>query len=181
MDKAAPYDGLPSSLTSSQLRWALGVTNSRLEQLTTAGIITRVEKGKYSIDSIPRYVKFQRDAQQGPSDWRSVRTALLKEKLSMVRLDRAERQGQVARIEDFVSIVRALFLLVRNRALALPSKIVPRLYAASSRARMSEILDYEVREWLTELSETRVMNSLTRRNGRGNPQVEEPHDEHVDA
>jgi hypothetical protein len=76
--------------------------------------------------------------------------------------------------------MREMFLLVRNRALALPSKIVPRLYGAASRARMSEILDCEVREWLTELSETRVMNSLTGGNGGVKPRVED-HDGHVDV
>ena len=99
----------------------------------------------------------------------------------MARLDRAEREGQVARIEDFASIMREMFLLVRNRALALPSKIVPRLYGAASRARMFEILDCEVREWLTELSETLVINSLTGRNDCVNSRVEEDQDEQVEA
>ena len=159
-------DGVPATFTSVQLRWLLGLSNSRLEQFTTAGIIIRIEKGSYTANSIRRHVEFLRKAQDGSRDWQAVRTALAKEKLAMARLDRAEREGQVARTEDFVSNVRALFLLVRNRALALP-----RLRGASTPALTHEILDVEVREWLTELSETRVINSLTGRNDCVNPRV----------
>jgi hypothetical protein len=41
-------DGVPATFTSVQLRWLLGLSNSRLEQLTTSGVITRIEKGSYT-------------------------------------------------------------------------------------------------------------------------------------
>jgi hypothetical protein len=57
VDREDAVDGVPATFTSVQLRWLLGLSNSRLEQLTTAGVITRIEKGSYTANSIRRYVK----------------------------------------------------------------------------------------------------------------------------
>jgi len=61
MSDDPPADlGLPPTISAAALKWLLGLSNSRLEQLTTATIITRVQRGQYSIASIRCYAEDQR-------------------------------------------------------------------------------------------------------------------------
>ena len=162
-------DGLPTTLTSAQLRWLLGLTNSRVEQLTTAGMIKRVEKGKYSIDSIRRYVKFQREAQEGPADWRAVRTALMKEKLSLARLDRLEREGELLAKDDVKVMNVAIMHTVKARLLAVPNSTAPRLLELHRPVEAESIVREAIVDALTELANLQVKlvgSKARRRTGR---------------
>jgi hypothetical protein len=150
-------NGLPTALTSAQLRWLVGLTNSRVEQLTTAGVITRVEKGKYSIDSIPRYAKFQRQAQEGPADWRAVRTALAQEKLAMARLDRAEREGRLIEKDEVKAMNCAIMRTVQARLLAVPNSTAPRLLELHRPVEAEGIVRDAIVDALTELVNLRVV------------------------
>ena len=181
MDKVP--DGLPTTLTSAQLRWLLGLTNSRIEQLTTAGVITRAEKGKYSIDSIRRYAKFQREAQDGPTDWRAVRTALAQEKLAMARLDRAEREGRLIEKDEVKAMNCAIMRTVQARLLAVPATTAPRLVELHRPMEAEAIVRDAITDALTELANLEVRlagrgnGSARRRSGGTDALVEEGDDD----
>ena len=149
-------DGLAVALTSGQLRWLLGLSNSRLEQLMTAGVITRIDKGRYTVDSIPRYVAFLRKAQEGPRDWQAVRTALGKEKLAIAKLDRAEREGRSIPTDEVIAMNTSIATVVRTRMLAVGPKLAPRLVNLKTPAEAQALVSAQIEEGLVELSQLEV-------------------------
>ena len=160
---------LPVDVDLGQLQWLLGdVTKARITQLTHQGVVIRTARNRYALRSVPNYFTWLRQANAGPDGWNRARTALVEERALAAQAARLEREGQVAQISDFVEIMQALFRLVRDRALALPAKLSPLAYQCDSIPATYKLLDLEVREWLTNLSETKVIDDLKRRSERGN-------------
>ena len=150
-------DGVPATFTSVQLRWLLGLINSRLEQLTTAGVITRIEKGSYTANSVRRYVEFLRTAQEGPRDWQAVRTALAREKLAMARLDRLEREGKLVAADEIAVMNTTIARTIQARLLAVPVATASRLVGLPSAAAAEAVTRPAIESALLELSQLEVM------------------------
>ena len=142
-------DGVPATFASVQLRWLLGLSNSRLEQFTTAGIIIRIEKGS----SIRRYVEFLRKAQDGSRDWQAVRTALGREKLAIARLDRLEREGKLIEADEIAVMNTTIARTIQARLLAVPAATAPRLVGLPSATAASAVTRAAIEDALLELSQ----------------------------
>jgi phage terminase Nu1 subunit (DNA packaging protein) len=149
MDTAS--DGVPATFTAVQLRWLLGLSNSRLEQLTTAGVITRIEKGSYTANSVRRYVEFLRTAQEGPRDWQAVRTAIAREKLAMARLDRLEREGKLIEADEIAVMNTTIARTIQARLLAVPAATASRLVGLPSAGATEAVTRPAIEDALLEL------------------------------
>jgi hypothetical protein len=88
-----------------------------LSSSSRRGVITRIEKGRYEIGSIPRYVAFLRKTQEGPREWQAVRTALGKEKLAIAKIDRAEREERLIPTNEVIAMNTSIAAVVRTRML----------------------------------------------------------------
>jgi hypothetical protein len=145
-------DGVPATFTSVQLRWLLGLSNSRLEQLMTAGVITRIEKGSYTANSIRRYVEFLRTAQEGPRDWQAARVELAREKLALLRLERGQKEGELLAKGDVKAMGVSIMRTVQARLLAVAPATAPRLLALHRPMEAEAIVRDAITAALTELA-----------------------------
>jgi|SRR5262245_2122705 len=92
--------GLPATISAAALRWLLNVSNARLEQLVTAGIVTRTARGQHSITSIRAFVQEQRRARP-PGRLSSMRPGLLAARAWCACEDVEARKGRDALAERF--------------------------------------------------------------------------------
>jgi hypothetical protein len=156
MSDAPPADlELPPTLSAAAMKWLLGLSNSRLEQLTTAGIVTRVERGQYSIGSIRRYAEEQRRMRAfGPAEFNRARTALATERAAAARMTRLQREGELLPRDLVGLIITATFTAIRDRCLGLGTRVAAQCHVAPSVPAIQKIIDEFQREALEAVSQT---------------------------
>jgi hypothetical protein len=147
---------LPPDLALAELRWMLGdLTRARISQLEKAGIVTRTERGRYSLDSVPRFLKLIKDAGSGPKELQDAKLELLVEKVLMARLERERMEGKFGDLdaldEKWKQAVSMTVSVTRAHLLAVPSKYAPRLIMKQTPAEVFVILNQGIREALENL------------------------------
>jgi len=145
-------EGLPKTFTAAQMRFLTGLSYARLVQLGDAGIINRIAKGQYSPDSVARYIKFQRESAAGPFDLRSVRIALMQEKLALARLDRSEREGKLLEKDEVRKMNVTIAHTIKARLLAVPRATAPRLVGLSHASQAEGVTMDAITTALEELA-----------------------------
>ena len=164
MSNDPPADlGLPPTLSAAALKWLLGLSNSRLEQLTTAGTITRVERGIYATSSIRSYAEEQRRLRAfGPAEFNRARTELATERAAAARMVRLEREGELLSRDLVSRIITAAFSAVRDRCLGLGTRVAAQCHVAPSVPAIQKIIDEFQREALEEVSQTSESEIMAR-------------------
>jgi hypothetical protein len=143
----------PPDLSTQELQYLLGdISRARLAQLEQAGVIKRTAHGRYATSSIPAFVKLQREAGAGPEALQDAKLDLLLQKVTMGKLDLEERQGKLVSIDEVREGWSAIVSMVRQRILALPSKLAPRLLGKHHAGEVESILRVGVYEALEDLS-----------------------------
>jgi hypothetical protein len=64
------------------------VADAWISQLVGKGVITRVERSSYGLQSAPNVVRSLRERGNEPRDFRRARTALVEERVALTRMDR---------------------------------------------------------------------------------------------
>jgi hypothetical protein len=156
MDKP---DGLPTDLSVDQLRWLLGgVSARRLEQPAAAGVIERTARGRYSIKAVPAYFRFQRQAEvRGGKNWQDVRVQVAREKLEILRLERAERERRAVPTDAVIRWITSVVTVAKTRLMGIGVKLAPRLASERAPARCQLLVEAEIVEALRELSQIQVV------------------------
>jgi hypothetical protein len=90
-------------------------------------VIERTGYGKYSIVSVPRFIRNLRGHGSGPAALSTAKSNLAIEKAALAKLDRQEREGSLVPIAEVAAVYARTFTAIKSRALALPSKIASRL------------------------------------------------------
>jgi hypothetical protein len=163
-------DGLPACLTLAQLQWLTGLTKARIGQLVVSGVIRKLGRDSYSIESIPRYCATQREGTGGSSRWNEARTRLASERAAMAKLSRLELEGKLVPLVEMIEANCRAVAVVRDRLLGLGAKLATRLAIASKPAECQQIVYEAVYETLLELSVLTVAprkpTEEVRRNGQ---------------
>jgi hypothetical protein len=157
MAKTATESALPETVSLADLRSILGgVVPSYIYTLEKEGVVEKVGHDTYTFASVTNYIKWMRKGHEGPQAWNRARTELARERAQMAKLDRAEREGRVIEAADVRMCWVTIATTIRNKFLALASKIAPRLVGVRTAAEAQEIVHAEVVEILEELANMQV-------------------------
>jgi hypothetical protein len=160
MTDDGPIPGkLPQTLSAQELAWLTGLTQSRIGQLASQGVVVRVDRDTYAIASIRRLFEHQRERNVGPSKWNTARSALATERARMAKLNREEREGELVRRDTVREMSCAIVAATRDRFLGLPAKLAHRLAVEPKPAGCERILYDQVCEILQELAGLEVVAS----------------------
>ena len=162
MSKPGPKSALPDKISLADMRYLLGLTSGHVNQLERDGTILKAERGMYSIESIPMYVRAMRKRGAGPDAWNRARTRLTEERALAARQARLEREGKLLPRDACVDVVSTTFRTVRDAFLALGARLAPQLHAAPSTPAVQALLDERIREVLTAVSQTEERETLRR-------------------
>jgi phage terminase Nu1 subunit (DNA packaging protein) len=143
--------GLPAELPLKTLCYLIGVNAQRVAQLAEAGIVRRTERGQYSIDSVPRFVEWQRKQSLLPAEFQDTKLELLKQKAELGALEVSRVRGEYVKAEAVRETWCRLCTVFRTRMLAIPAKVAPMLLNRSV-AEIFAVLTREINEALEVLS-----------------------------
>jgi len=135
-----------------------GLTSRRVRQLVEEGIIERVGHGRFQlIETTNKYITYLRLASENED---SLEETLGYEKFLHERAKREKAELQLAHIknqmhrsEDIEQVMNSMLSNFRARLLALPSKVAPSLVARENINMIEHLIQDEIYEALTELSE----------------------------
>jgi hypothetical protein len=107
-----------------------------------------------------RLSKLNGTSKHGTRDaYTTSRTLLARERARLLQLRRQETEGKLAPIEILADTLRNMALFLRAAALALPTKCAPRLVMLRTPGEAKAVLEAEIRDWLTDISNTRIRAS----------------------
>jgi hypothetical protein len=152
MSKAQSKSTLPETISLADLRMLLGIATSHINSLERQGILTKTERGSYTLDSIPRYIRWLRGVKDGPADWRAVRTEIGRERLAILRLERGQREGELLLKADMIALGTSIVTNMKNRLLAVPRATAPLLLGLSHPSQAESVTSAAITEALTELA-----------------------------
>jgi hypothetical protein len=97
-----------------------------------------------------------REVGSGPRDWQTARTQLARERL-MLQLERGEKEKRLVPIDEVSVTLHAFCDAFKRRFMAIPPKIAARVAAESMPAKCQLIMQAEIIEMLTDLSEAKIV------------------------
>ena len=152
--KKSRAPGLPPHLTSAQVCFLLGLTRGRVAQLSDdGGPIVRVGRDRYAIESIPNFVRRQRERGDRSIAWQEARAQAMGERAKILRLQRRKVEGETMLISEVIAMGTSIITVVRTRILGIFPKLAPRLAMARTPADVLAIGQPEVEEALEQLSQ----------------------------
>lgn len=149
--------------TTVELGLALNLTDRRIRQLRSDGVIEAVGRNRYDLaQAIGGYIKFMTGgadtSKDVSNDYHAERAKLTKTKREITEIELAQLRGEVHAAKDIKTIVSGMLIAFRSQLLAMPTRIAPMLLAQTELTRIQEILRSEVYECLSELSEYNPAN-----------------------
>lgn len=147
------YSGL-QPLSTADLAAVLGISTAYVSQLVRRGVLKRDKDGHFDlVSNISRYIK---DREEGlKSRWAADaagRSRLTDARAAMVELKLQQQRGELLPADQVAAAYGVLVVRSRNRLLALPRKIAPRLTEARTAAQAEAIVRREIESALNELS-----------------------------
>lgn len=139
----------------------LGITDRRVRQLKTEGIIPEVSRGKYDLfECTRRYCEYLRQQLNSNSDNKEVKLNYDQERAlhEKAKREKAELQLKVMKGElhlstDVEDIMTDMITRAKTKLLGLPSKAAPMVMGYKDISKIQSILQKVVDDTLNELSE----------------------------
>lgn len=152
-------DGL--IVTTPVIASIFGLTDRRVRQLVEEGLIDRVKNGSYDLaQTVKRYIMFLRASSDGKELEKDSEAMYLIEKTKheaakreIAEIELAQIKGRMHDAVDIERVMTAMLMAFRAKMLSMPSKIAPILIAHNEIAVIQDIIQKEVHEALSELSE----------------------------
>jgi hypothetical protein len=139
--------------TLAQLCWLLDLQKPRIGQLEEADIVVKTERDRYAAASVRNFVRFQRRDGGGSEKLQDAKLDLMTQKITMSKLDLDERRGKLVSIDHVYNTWGEIVRIVRQRFLALPTKLAPLLVGKHHAADTEHIVRCGVYEALEDLAE----------------------------
>lgn len=151
-------------VTSTMLSKLFGLTTARIRQLENEGVLKKASRGKYPLqENVKKYVdylKITSEINNGKNenekikiDYDEEHALLEKAKREKAELELAQMQGTMFDAADIEREMTKMLAAFRAKILAIPSKLAPQLIARSEISIIESILETEVYNALSELSE----------------------------
>ena len=142
-------------VSQNQLGVFLGLSQQRISQLESAGVMIRVTEGEKSglllAESLRSYYLSIKTSDEGLSFWKE-RTLHEKAKRELAELKLRERQGELYEAQTVEMVLVELLTEFRNKLLGVGHKLALQLENQSASV-ICGIIDKEITSLLTELSE----------------------------
>jgi phage terminase Nu1 subunit (DNA packaging protein) len=151
-----------------QLGEILGVTERRVRQLTTDGVLkctrTKLSAMHYQLaDSVQRFLKYRCDlvteqCAAGNGEYEQARTRRMKAAASMAELELQAKQGFYLRCDDVEFHLTLLLRNMRDRILAIPSRTMHQLVGRTSAMECNQIVRTEIDVALNEIADRKCFD-----------------------
>jgi hypothetical protein len=160
---------IPQTCGTADLALLLGVTERRVTQLTTMGVLKKEARGAFdTVNSVHAFVAWREATiakQHGLGAYGVARASVYQERAKKMRLEREELEGSLARLSDVQDTWVRLVTITKTQFLGLPTKAAPLLVNLKTPMQAQAILDPMVHEVLENLSETEVVAERGKRRG----------------
>ena len=140
----------------------LDLTERRVQQLASEGIIPKASRGKYDlVESVRRYIgQLRLQVEASPSGKVTVledeRARLTRAKADLAELDERERRDELVPAVQIEKFLLAILSRVRQGVLTLPSRAAPKAHDAKTIPQVERIILDCCHEVLKEISETEI-------------------------
>ncbi|HOV79377.1 MAG TPA: hypothetical protein PK728_04665 [Bacillota bacterium] len=138
----------------------LGYTRQRINQLTREGVLEKQAPGRFLLmRNIKRYIDFVRTGQitgqdsEAEAQYWEEKALHEKAKRQTAELKLAKLRNQLHDAADVEMVMTNMLTTFRNRILAIPQKAAPKIIGMKNLAEISEAINIELLEALTELSD----------------------------
>ncbi|MCB5259357.1 MAG: hypothetical protein LHW48_02640 [Candidatus Cloacimonetes bacterium] len=137
-----------------------GVTSRYVNQLAKEGVLEKRAPGRWPLEqNVNRYIEFLRSGKKDPEEQES-KSIYWEEKAKHEAAKREMAELQLAKLKNQMHDATTIELVMtdmlttfKNRLLALPQKVSPKIIGLKSIAEVNEALALEINEALTELSD----------------------------
>lgn len=143
---------LLENVTQQQLSALLGVSEGRVSQLVSAGVIPA---GAPVGAQVAAYCENLRAAAAGrtePTEIATERARLLAARAAREELRLTEERGALIRVDAVRAVMARAFVVTRDGILNVPPRLAPQLAAETDPATIQEVLATDLRATLTELA-----------------------------
>jgi phage terminase Nu1 subunit (DNA packaging protein) len=148
---------IPRQGSTADLAQLLGLTERAITKLATKRIFRRVTEGVFDLpDSVQAYLAYREGVvadQHGQGDFGRARAALFLERSRLTRLRREEVEGTLVPVAQFVAGWSQVCAVFRNKMLAIPSKLAPRLIGLKVAGDGEVLVRREIYEALEALAD----------------------------
>lgn len=138
----------------------LGYTRQRINQLAKEGVLEKQAPGRFLLKlNIKKYLDFIRAGQVNDEEEETAKQyweekALHeKAKRQIAELKLARLQNRLHDAADVELVMTNMLTTFRNRILAIPQKVAPKIIGMKNLAEISEVINAELLEALNELSD----------------------------
>ena len=146
--------------TANELAGVLGVSDRRVRQLTSDGVLQCVRGKRYHYrlgDAVQRFVKFQRDlvaekAELSNGEYEQARTRRMNAVAEESELELAAKRGKLHRQDDLDYLVALRLRNLRDRCLAIPSRVMHTAQGKPAK-EVNKIVSAEVHLALNEIAD----------------------------
>ena len=135
--------------TRKQVGERLGISTGRVHQLVQSGIFPK----RGTLDEYVLANEKRESANGEQLDLTAERARVAKEQADKLTMENAERRGELVEFQATVTKWRSEATRVKNRLLAMPSKLAPLMIGVKKPAEAQSILEQAVHEALSELSQ----------------------------
>lgn len=129
----------------------LGISTRRVNQLAEARILPRSGNGFEMRASVRAYLDNLREEIR-PANLADAQARLTTAKARIAEIQRDRLEGELVAIADVAATVSAEYSVVRQRLLAIPSRLAPRVAGESDHREIHRAIEAEIVEALSELS-----------------------------
>lgn len=138
----------------------LGYTRQRVNQLAKEGVLAKTAPGRWPLaDNIKRYLDFMKHGQRTDQEeeaeiqyWEE-KALHEKAKRETAELKLAKMRNQLHDATDVELALTNMVVTFRNKILSIPQKLAPKIIGLDNLAEITEAINDELLEALTELSE----------------------------
>lgn len=138
----------------------LGFTRQRINQLAKEGVLEKQAPGRFLLLlNIKKYIEYMRvgqadkEEESATAQYWEEKALHEKAKRKIAELKLARISNQLHDATDIEYVLTNMLVTFRNRILGIPGKLAPQLLGVNSLTEIQELIDRELREALTELSE----------------------------
>lgn len=139
-----------------------GVTSRYVNHLAKEGVLERRAPGRWPLETnVIKYIEFLRSGKSDPEGQESKSKSIYWEerakheaaKREMAELQLAKLKNQMHDAATVELVMTDMLTTFKNRLLALPQKVSPKIIGLKSIAEVNDVLASEINEALTELSD----------------------------
>jgi len=147
-------------VSTDALAKLFGYTRQRINQLAQEGILEKQANGRWPLmKNVQRFIDFLKTGRKNQDDdehqamfWEE-KALHEKAKRQMAEIKLAKLKGQMHDAADVEFVMTNMLVTFRNRILAIPDKVAPKVLGVKNLSEISEVINAELLEALTELSE----------------------------